>query len=407
MNSKQLFEIALGDISPWQVVSIDFEIGESGNKELHIRLDFPAGSTFLDDLGVPCKAHDTNDHTWRHLNFFEHHCYLHARVPRIKDSGGSVKTVQVPWARRNTGFTLLFEAFAMSLIELEMPVLSVARLVGERDQRIWNIFKHYVRKARANTDYTGIQRVGMDETSFRRGHDYVTVGVDLDTTRVFDVTEGKDQYSVAVLAAFLDENGSPSEAVEQVSIDMSPAFIAGCYEYLPNAAITFDHFHVTKVVNKAMDDLRRIERQECSELKNHKYTLLKNSDNLSDKKFDELLELITLYPKLGEGYRLKELLREFWNFNDIKMAEKFLKDWCKQADKSGIFPFQKAANTIRAHWSGILNYVKSKINNGILEGINSKIQLAKRRARGYRNKDNFMNMILFTCGKLNFKHSPI
>ncbi|MDO8366325.1 MAG: transposase [Saprospiraceae bacterium] len=117
---------------------------------------------------------------------------------------------------------------------------------------------------------------------------------------------------------------------------------------MPSAAITFDRFHVTKVVNKAMDDLRRIERQECSELKNHKYTLLKNIENLSDKKFDELLELITLYPKLGEGYRLKELLREFWNFKDTKMAEKFLKDWCRQADKSGIFPFQKAANTIRA-----------------------------------------------------------
>lgn len=407
MNSKQLFEIALGDIGPWQIVSIDLEVGESGNKELHIRLDFPAGSAFLDDLGVPCKAHDTNNHTWRHLNFFEHHCYLHARVPRIKDSSGSVKTVQVPWARRNTGFTLLFEAFVMSLIELEMPVHSVAHLVGEHDQRIWNIFKYHVQKARANTDYTGIQRVGIDETSFRRGHDYVTVGVDLDTARVFDVTEGKDQDSVAVLTAFLEENGSPSDEVEQVSIDMSPAFIGGCNQHLPNAAITFDRFHVTNVVNKAMDDLRRIERQECSELKNHKYTLLKNSENLSNKKFEELLELITLYPKLGEGYRLKELLREFWNFNDTKMAEKFLKDWCKQADKSGIFPFQKAARTIRAHWSGIINYAKSKITNGILEGINSKIQLAKRRARGYRNKDNFMNMILFTCGKLNFKYSPI
>jgi transposase len=159
MNSKQLFEIALGDIDPWQIVSIDLEVGESGNKELHIRLDFPAGSAFLDDLGVPCKAYDTNNHTWRHLNFFEHYCYLHARVPRIKDSSGSVKTVQAPWARRNTGFTLLFEAFAMSLIELEMPVHSVARLVGEHDQRNRNIFKHHVQKARANTEYTGIQRV--------------------------------------------------------------------------------------------------------------------------------------------------------------------------------------------------------------------------------------------------------
>jgi hypothetical protein len=143
MNSKQLFEIALGDISPWQVVSIDFETGESSQKELHIRLDFPAGSTFMDDSGAPCKAHDTSNHTWRHLNFFEHHCYLHARVPRIKSSDGSVKTIGVPWARRNTGFTLLFEAFVMSLIELEMPGVSVGRLLVEYNQRIGNILKHH------------------------------------------------------------------------------------------------------------------------------------------------------------------------------------------------------------------------------------------------------------------------
>lgn len=107
MNSKQLFEVAIGDIQPWFIEKIEFLEGEDKHKELHLHLDFPPGSTFKDEIGASCKAYDTKHHTWRHLNFFEHRCYLHAYVPRITTSDGKVKTVQVPWARRNTGFTLL------------------------------------------------------------------------------------------------------------------------------------------------------------------------------------------------------------------------------------------------------------------------------------------------------------
>ena len=187
---------------------------------------------------------------------------------------------------------------------------------------------------------------------------------------------------------------------------MSAAFIHGCSKNLPNATITFDRFHVVKIVNKAMDELRRAERQSCKELRNHKYTFLKKPETLSDKKRAELQDLITLLPKIGEGSRLKELLREFWEFDHVQRAEAFLLDWRRQVQKSGIMPFIKAANTIKAHWSGILHYVKSRITNGILEGINSKVQLAKKRARGYRNKKNFINMV-FISGKLNFNYQPM
>jgi transposase len=407
MNSKEIFAMALGDLGPWQLSKIRFEVGDSGSKTLHLDLDFPPGSEFMDSRGELCKAHDTAMRTWRHLNFFEHQCYLNARVPRIKNQAGEVKTVTVPWASKNSGFTLLFEAYAMSLIECEMPVSSVAELVGEHDQRIWNIFHRHVRAARRRTDYSGITKVGVDETSSKRGQEYVTLGVDLDKRRVFEAVEGKDAATIAALAVFLEDNGSAFDEVEQVSIDMSPAFICGCTEFLPEAEITFDRFHVTNVVQKALDDLRKIERAECKALKGHKYTLLKNPENLKEHKKVDLQALITLYPKIGEGYRLKELLREFWQFDDLPKAERFLEDWCDQAYRSAIFPFQKAANTIKAHWSGILNYVKSKISNGILEGINSKVQLAKRRARGYRNKNNFISMIHFIAGKLQFNHSPM
>lgn len=407
MDTKILFQLALGDISPWEVRSVEFKVGEDGKKELHLELDFPPGSTFRNKRGESCKAHDTSNHTWRHLNFFEHRCYLHARVPRVKSADGQVETVTAPWASSNNGFTLLFEAFVLALIESEMPVSNVAALVGEYDQRIWGVFHRHVSRARAQTDYSGITEIGIDETSSRKGHNYITLAVDLTQCRVIEVVKGKDEQTVAEIADFLDKNGSPSKAVEHVSIDMSPAFIAGCGKHLPNAAITFDHFHVTKAVSKAMDDLRKAEQQECKELKGQKYNFLRNPETLSERKKAALQQAITLYPKIGEGYRFKELLREFWKFNDAKKAEEFLLDWCKQVDKSGIQPFIKAANTIRAHWSGIVNYARTKITNGILEGINSKIQLAKKRARGYRNIDNFISMALFVSGKMNFNYLPM
>ena len=183
---------------------------------------------------------------------------------------------------------------------------------------------------------------------------------------------------------------------------MSPAFISGCNLYLQNAAITFDKFHVVKEVNKAMDELRKLERVGNDMLKKHKYTFLKNK--LSPKIKQERDSLLEFYPKLGEGYRLKHLFNDFWDIKDKEEAESYLAFWCDLADDSGIFSFQKVVKTIKYHWSGIINYIESRINNGILEGLNSKIQLAKKRARGYRNTNNFINMIYFTCGKLKFDY---
>lgn len=183
---------------------------------------------------------------------------------------------------------------------------------------------------------------------------------------------------------------------------MSPSYIAGCANHLPNAAITFDKFHVVKEVNKAMDELRKLERKGNELLKGHKYTFLKNKLTPEVQRQRDLL--LEMFPKLGEGYRLVALFKEFWEITDKEEAEGYLAFWCDLATESQILPFMKVVNMIKAHWSGILNFIESRINNGILEGLNSKIQLAKRRARGYRNPQNFINMIYFICGKLKFDY---
>lgn len=403
MNSKQIFSLALGIGTPWEILSVKLEETEVG-KELHITINFTRGTKFPDSTGAPCTIHDTQEKTWRHLNFFEHDCYIHCRVPRIKTSDNKVRLVEVPWARTGSGFTLLFESYVMALIEGEMSVNKIGQLVHEDAHRLWTIFNYWIELAYSADKPTKLNKLGIDETSSRKGHTYVTLAVDLDKRKVIHVAEGKDKAAVQAVKNHLESKGLDSKQVKQASIDMSPSFISGISEYFPEAEIHFDRFHVVKLLNEAMDKVRQLERKEHSALKGHKYTFLKNKENLSDKRRQELSELITLFPTLGQAYRLKELFNDLWDMETEEEATCFLVDWCKQVEAASILPFKKFANTVKSHWTGIVNFCETEINNGILEAINSKVQLAKRRARGFRCPKNFVNMIYFLCGKLAFDY---
>lgn len=404
MNSKELFAIGLGIEDPWDVVDIYFE-GEGKDKELHIAIDFKRGGKFPDETGALCDVYDTKQKEWRHLNFFQHPCYLHCRVPRIKTKAGKIKLVEVPWARPGSGFTLLFEAYVMMLIESEMPINKVGNVINENPHRVWTIFNYWLTRAYIADQPNIPTKLGLDETSRRRGHNYITVAMDIDERRVLHVAEGKDKAAVKAVKVYLESKGIDVMKIKHASMDMSPSFISGVHEYFPKAEIHYDRFHVVKMLNEAMDKVRQLERKEHEELKGYKYTFLKNQVNLSETKKQELNELITLFPSLGKAYRLKELFHDLWEMETAEEATAFLVEWCAEVEKEKIGPFQQFVKTIKTHWTGIVNFCETEINNGILEGINTKIQLAKRRARGYRCIDNFINMIYFLCGKLKFDYS--
>lgn len=402
-NSEQIFAMALGLQNPWVLTKVEFKRVDN-EKELHIEIGFSKGAKFSDEHGHLCSVHDTQERTWRHLNFFQHPCYLHCNIPRIKTSDGKVSLVQVPWARSGSGFTLLFEGFVMMLIESEMPLNKIGVLLGENAHRLWTIFNYWIKHARLADKPGEITKLGFDETSRKKGHEYVTLGVDLDERKVIHVAEGKGKNSIESIKKHLVCKGVDIDKILHASLDLSPAFIAGIFQHFPKAEIHFDRFHVVKLLNEAMDKVRQTERKEHDELKGHKYTFLKNRNNLSDNKQKALSELITLYPTLGEAYRLKELFNDLWDMENKEDAEAFLDQWCHEVDVSMIEPFKQFVKTVKAHKSGIVNFCGTKINNGILEGINSKIQLAKRRARGFRCVENFINMIYFLCGKLKFDY---
>ena len=401
MNNEQLFELALGLRTPWYVSKTEFR-SEGTSKSMHITLDYRSGF-FVSSAGHS-TVHDRVDRTWRHLNFFEHECYLHCKVPRVYDQDGKVKQVDVPWARAGSGFTLLFEAFSMFLIEQEMPVNKVGKTVSEYPKRVWTIFNYWISVAYSQADHKAISTLGIDETSAKKGHDYLTLAVDMEQKRVVYVTKGKGADTITAIADYLKHKGSPAEGIQQVCIDLSPAFISGIGKEFSKAEIVFDRFHVKVLLNKAMDDLRKQEVKKHHILKGQKYLFLRGEQNL--KGFQILLRDLSLetLPKLGEAYRLKVLFDDFWSITDPEKAQSFLAFWCDLVVDAGIEQFIRFAQTVHAHWKGITNYTKYHLSNGILEGINSKVQLAKARARGYRNTANFINMIYFIAGKLKFDY---
>lgn len=405
VRDLDLFQQALGITAPWKVVRSEFD---AAAKRLDLYIDFEPGGSFPCPVcgRAGCKAYDTSDKTWRHLNFFQHEAYLHVRTPRVQCPQHGIKLVEVPWARHGSGFTLLFEALLLALVK-DMPVNAVAELVGEHDTRIWRVLHHYVDQAREAEDFSDVRQVGIDETSSKRGHNYITLAVDLERSKVLFATEGRDSGTLEAFRTDLEAHGGRAEQIEEISLDMSPAFIKGASEQFPEAELTFDKFHVMKIMNEAVDKVRRAEQKERPELLRSRWVWLKNQQHWTARQREtfEALSLPKLNLRTARAHRIKLALQEFWTLSE-HLAEPFLKQWYFWATHSRLDPVIAAARTIKRHWDGILRYFVSRITNGMLEGINSLIQAAKARARGYRSARNLITMAYLIGGKLQLP-SPI
>lgn len=402
MRDTDLFQIALGLAPPWEVTSSDFD---PVAKRLDITLSFPRGSTFAcPDCGqVKLPIHDTAEKSWRHLNFFQHEAYLTAKVPRVKCPDCGVRLVAIPWARSGSGFTLLFEAMIMTLAKA-MPVKTIGSFVNEHDTRLWRVIHHYVDMARANADHSEVSSVGVDETSSKKGHNYVSLFVDIDERKVLFATEGKDASTVKRFRDDLIEHNGIPDNIREMCSDMSPAFIKGINDQFQQAEITFDKFHIMKVLNEAVDQVRRQEQKERPELKGSRYLWLKNPAKFTMAQFNTLKDLTfkNINLKTSKAFQIKLNFQELFE-QPPALAEAYLKKWYFWATHSRIEPIKQAAYTIKRHWDGVLRWFQSEITNALLEGLNSLIQAAKARARGYRTIRNLITIIYLIGAKLDFK----
>jgi len=400
ISQEELFTIALGLEKPWHIKAIDFNVNE---RQLDIHIDFEIGSKFPCPLcgKSSCQIHDTIERLWRHLDFFQFKTYLHCRVPRTECEVCGVKQVKVPWARKSSGFTLLMDSLIV-LMAQNMPIKTVADLIGEYDTRIWRVLEYYVFVARSGEDFSEIRSVGVDETSRSKGHNYLSVFVDLDSSKVIHVCEGRDSTAITSFKHDYEAHKGCAINISNFCCDMSPAYVLGVEGNFQNAAITFDKFHVMKLMNEAVDQVRREEKAHNANLKYTRYIWLRNPESLTVKQKKELGSLKDMRLKTSRAYDIKLSLRDFWNFKDPDLAQIYLKRWYFWATHSKLPPVIKTAKTFKRHWNGILNYINTRIDNGILEGLNSLIQSAKDSARGFRTTKNFIITIYLRLGKLQF-----
>ena len=399
--TDKLFEAALGVSPPWQVTGADFDLAA---KTLTIRVDFIAGSRFaLAGVEGQHPVHDTVAKRYRHLNFFQHECFLEVRIPRVKLPDGSVRQVDPPWAGKLSGFTLLFEALVLLLCQ-QMTFAAAARLVGVSRHRVAALCERYVELALAQTDLSAVRELAIDETSRARGHDYITLAADATERRVIAVAEGRGADSIAQLTTELQSRHCPAEQITSVSIDMSPAFIRGCAEHLPNARVTFDKFHVIGHANAAVDRMRRIEQRSDKSLKGMRWSLLKNRASLKPEAAADLDALIARMAtvRTARAWVYKEQLRQILARKQINVARDMLKHWCTCVMRSKVEPMKEVAAMVRRHLEGIVAWAQTRQTNGFLEALNGLFQAAKRRARGFTRFDTIRTVIFLIAGKLDF-----
>lgn len=400
----QLFEQALGVEAPWYVNNVDFD---AEKKLLTIEIDFVAGSRFAvpdADINGSFPAYDTEIKQYRHLSFFQHDCILSVRVPRVLLPDGRTRVISPPWSGKLNGFTLLFEAFVLLLTMQGMTFAAAGRTAGISDYKVKEIVIGYTEEAAAKRSLTEVTSIAVDETSRAKGHKYVSVMADTETRAVIDVRPGKDADVLTGFAQTLATHGGKPEAITDICIDMSPAFISGAQKTFPAATLTFDKFHVIYHAAKAVDDTRREERRHQPMLKKTRWLFLKDHSKLTAHERDAFDELIAQRTPLHtmRAWHYKEWLRKILDCKQPNVMANLLNYWCRCVNRSRLPKLKQVVALIRNHWDGIIRWARSRITNGFLEALHGLFQAAKRKARGYASFRTIRAIIYLIAGKLDY-----
>jgi len=373
---------------------------------VEVFIGFERGSKFPCQVcGEMCNVHDSAAHRWRILDFIDYRCYITVKVPRTKCPDHNVLILkETPWGRMGSHYSFMFEQQIMNLCP-EMSMSAMSKHLGEPDSNLWRVFKYYVDKAvHRQLDLSNVRRVAVDEKSHRRGHVYVSIFSDLDTGNVICVREGRKKEVFSEFKGWLIHKQGLPENIELFSMDMSVSYKAGRAEYFKHSVEVFDRFHVKKPLNEAVDKVRRKEVLHCEELKRTKYIWLKKPSRLTTHQEDRLNDFLRESTTLtAQAYQMKVAFDQLWEVHPYT-AEQLLNNWLHIAVQSGIKPILTFVNLVKNNFGGILRSIKTGLTNALAEGINSKIQTAKARAKGFRNMDNFRAMIYFLGNDFDFNY---
>ena len=402
MKDTSLYQQILGDTKPWSVNKVQLNV-----EKLIVEVSLTLRPKTI--WGCPkcqCRMHvkDWRTRRWRHLDSCQFQTILEASVPVVECPEHGAQTVQVPWAEGSSRFTMFFERFAIEVLKA-CSASKAGELLGITWDQADGIKQRAVRRGLALRDLTGLEYVCVDEKAVGRGHDYVTVvtGIIEGKPKVLYLGDGRGEEG---LNGFWEMLGSAGcEQIKAVSMDMSQSYQKSTARYCPNTELIFDPFHIVKMLNKAVDDVRRRElalgtKRERASLKKTRQMWLWGEENLPERhaeRFDKLKES-TL--KTARAWRLKELWRTFKQCVDLEDGLAFFKRWYVLVMRSKLEPVKKVARSLKKHLAGIVTVLKYGFCNATAEGVNSRIQLMVQKACGYRNRARLKTDILFHLGGL-------
>jgi len=401
MRDKDLYARILGVSAPWRVVDVELELG-AGEVLVYVK---HSGEAACPCCGRPCRRYDGRERRWRHLDTCQYRTILIADVPRVNCEEHGVRQIAVPWAEPGSGFTALFECLVIDWLK-EASIAAVSRLLGVSWDEVDGIMGRAVQRGLLRRG--GVEaapRTGVDETSFAKRHEYVTVVTDLDTSEVLHVSDDRRTESLADYFGALSSEALSK--IEVVSMDMWPAYIKATRRFVPDAKIAFDRFHVAQHLGDAVDQVRRREQKELrargdNRLTGTRYLWLENPLAMSAERWEgEFASLRGGALRTARAWAIKETAAGLWAYRRRGWAERGWERWLSWASRCRLGPIQKAAAMIRKHLWGILNAVVHQATNAGSESINAKIQRIKRLACGFRNRTRFRNAIYFHLGGLD------
>ncbi|MCK5676300.1 MAG: ISL3 family transposase [Verrucomicrobia bacterium] len=401
-ETEEHYARLLGLVSPWKVTRVKLSVEKM---RVDIFIEYGELTGTCPECGAACRVYDRSPgRVWRHLDTMRFGTYLYCEPPRTECAEHGIKTMLTPWAGKHSRFTQLFEAFAINVMLASRSLQEAGKLLRLEWHPLHGIMKRAVERGLNRRGNDEIAWIGMDEKSFRKGHDYVSLINDLERSRVLDVVEGREGNAAdRLIAKALDEG--QREMVCGVAIDMSAPYIAAIHRHLPHADIVHDKFHIAKHLNEAVDKTRRKEHRKLLKNKDErltgtKYSWLKGMEHLSDESLAQVESLAKAELDVAKAWYIKELFRHFWTRRDGAFARSYFERWYTEALKTGLPEIRKVARMLKKHLENILTYFECYITNAVSEGLNSKIQTIKANARGFRNFENYRVSILFFCGKL-------
>lgn len=408
MRDKELYTTILGIEKPWIVTRVDLDPSE---EEVHVHVEWDSGVP----LACPrcreiCPRKDHRRRSWRHLDTCQYRTILEAEVPRVKCADHGVHQVEVPWAEPRSGFTALFESLTIDWLK-EANVSAVARRLRLTWDEVDGIMQRAVRRGLERRAPLELEEIGVDETSFQKRHEYVTVVSDLVGNRVVHVGDDRKE---ATLSSFYESLSiEQREHIRAVAMDMWGPFIAATAKHVPGAEdkIAFDRFHVSKHLNEAVDKVRRQENRLLAQagddrLKGSKYLWLQSPDKITGDRKRRFRDLKNSALKVARAWAIKELASQLWSYKTRGWALRAWIKWIDWAVRCRLEPIKRVARMVKKHMLGILNAIVLEVTNAKAEGINSKIQKIKASACGFRNRQRFRTAIYFHLGGLDLHPRP-